>query len=62
MLELLPKTREMWRFGGLKPKTLLARTVRGFRRHGLDSRSAQSAYYGLMLPRNPEQSTKKSAT
>lgn len=49
MLELLPKTWEMWRLGGLKPKALLARAVRGFRRNGLDARSAQSAYYGLML-------------
>ena len=49
MLELLPKTWEMWRFGGLSPWTTLRRTSREFRRNGLDARSAQSAYYGLAL-------------
>ncbi|MDF1702153.1 MAG: YihY/virulence factor BrkB family protein [Planctomycetota bacterium] len=49
MLELLPKTWEMWRLGGLTPRDALTRTWRAFRRHGLDGRSAQSAYYGLAL-------------
>lgn len=51
MLELLPKTLEMWRLGGLSPWQVLKRTNLAFRRNGLDGRSAQSAYYGLaMIP------------
>lgn len=49
MIELLPKTWEMWRFGGLGPWSIVTRTLRAFRRNGLDARSAQSAYYGLTL-------------
>ena len=49
MLELLPKTLDMWRFGGLRPLEVVMRTSRAFRRNGLDARSAQSAYYGLAL-------------
>lgn len=49
MLELLPKTWEMWRLGGLSPWAAFRRTAETFRRNGLDGRSAQSAYYGLAL-------------
>ncbi len=49
MLELLPRTWEMWRFGGLSVFAALRDTWVAFKRNGLDGRSAQSAYYGIAL-------------
>ena len=39
----------MWSLNGLRPKEVLRRTVRGIRMNALDARSAQCAYYGMLL-------------
>lgn len=45
----LPTTLRLWRGNGLGPFQVIGSVLRGFRLHNLDARSAQFAYYALLL-------------
>ncbi|HEY3963455.1 MAG TPA: YihY/virulence factor BrkB family protein [Planctomycetaceae bacterium] len=42
------RTARLWRFGGLSPWQLIVRSIRGYRQHHFDARSAQIAYYSML--------------
>lgn len=44
----IARTVKLWRFGGLPPWTVVARSWKGYRENHFDARSAQFAYYSML--------------